>query len=65
MKQLTLEITNCRDCPYATGEKHKWFCALSDKELSYFENIVEKAVLNNEIPEWCELEDKDRSGEIV
>jgi hypothetical protein len=58
MKQLILEISNCSDCPYSIGFKHKYLCKLSDKKLDYFENIV-----SEEIPNWCELEDKDRTGE--
>lgn len=58
MKQLLLKITNCKNCPYSYGIKHKWLCKLSDKKLNYMENIIRK-----EIPGWCKLEDMNREGE--
>lgn len=63
MKQLVLKISNCRNCPYSSSEKHKWICLLSDRKLNYYANIIEKAILNDEIPNWCELEEMDRGDE--
>jgi len=60
----TLEIKNCRDCPFLKQERHytadsfetafDWFCAKKDnKEIAgYISWNEEKDV---EIPKWCPL----------
>jgi hypothetical protein len=60
MKQLILEIDSCQSCPYCSIVSNKTKCVLLDKKLNYYE-VISKFP----IPEWCELEELDRTDEIT
>jgi hypothetical protein len=61
MKNLTLKIDKCEECPYAKIQRSSYgHCLKTLKRIRFvFYKGTDDTDRNVDIPDWCPLEDND------